>query len=99
MFAFLTCRNDPNAKGAGKQSFFRTVWIYTAIYLGPPDESVDDLAEHAIPSDTHHPEPRVKIVSQQVDEPYECITEEGNILGVPRCTIFRSLFSILLRYF
>lgn len=74
---FLTCRNDPDAKGAGKQSFFWTVWIYTTIYLSPPDEPMDDLAEHAIPSDTHHPEPRVKIMSQQVDEPYVCIIEEG----------------------
>lgn len=53
---FLTCRNDSNTERAGKQSFIRTVWIYAAVDLRPPDQPVDDLTEHAVPSDTHHPE-------------------------------------------
>lgn len=52
----LTCRDDADAKGAGRQSFLRTVWVHAAVHLRPPDQAVDDLAEHAIPSDTHHPE-------------------------------------------
>lgn len=55
----LTCRDDSDAKGAGRQSFLGTVGVQAAVQLRPPDQAVDDLAEHAVPSDTHHPERRV----------------------------------------
>jgi len=52
--AFLTCRNDSNAKQAGRQHFIRTVWIYAAVDLRPPYQTVDDLTKHAVPSHAHH---------------------------------------------
>lgn len=51
-----TCRNDPDAQRAGEQRLVRTVWIHAAVNLRPPNQTVDDLTEHAVPPDTHHTE-------------------------------------------
>lgn len=50
----LTCRDDPDAKPAGLQCLLRTVGIHAVVHLHPPDETVDDLTEHAITSHADH---------------------------------------------
>lgn len=50
-----TCRNDANPHWAGHQRCSRVVLVHARVPLCPPDEAVQELAEHAVPADTHEP--------------------------------------------
>lgn len=92
MAGAITCWDDADSKSTGRRILLCTVLVHSSFPLGPGEQPVKDLAEHAITPNAHHAagcERRCLALSGLIaalrkGEPYKYTMERPNPTKIPK---------------